>query len=217
MSEILKRIVVAGGLIVIALIVALLQWKFGINAVRYVGMLVVAIMIFEMVRCLFKTKLQVFVQDWNWLKFCSFLALLVLMMFAVYNVSAHPLIILLLLMIICGADVGAWFFGKIVGGDKLWQKISANKTWTGQISGIICGTLMSILYGFLFAGQFMPQLLWIGISVSLLSQYGDLTASWIKRKMEIKDFGNLLPGHGGMLDRFDGWIYVLPLIWCVML
>ncbi|MFQ6778085.1 MAG: phosphatidate cytidylyltransferase [Alphaproteobacteria bacterium] len=217
MSEILKRIVVAGGLIVIALIVALLQWKFGINAVRYVGMLVVAIMIFEMVRCLFKTKLQVFVQDWNWLKFCSFLALLVLMMFAVYNVSAHPLIILLLLMIICGADVGAWFFGKIVGGDKLWQKISANKTWTGQIAGIVCGTLMSILYGFLFAGQFMPQLLWIGISISLLSQYGDLTASWIKRKMEIKDFGNLLPGHGGMLDRFDGWIYALPLIWCVML
>ena len=76
---------------------------------------------------------------------------------------------------------------------------------------------MAVMYGLLGTDTFMPQLMWIGISVALLSQYGDLTASWIKRRMGIKDFGNILPGHGGLLDRFDGWIYVLPIIWLVML
>ncbi|MFQ6704066.1 MAG: phosphatidate cytidylyltransferase, partial [Alphaproteobacteria bacterium] len=51
------------------------------------------------------------------------------------------------------------------------------------------------------------------ISVALMSQYGDLTASYIKRTLGIKDFGTIIPGHGGILDRFDGWIYVLPFVW----
>ena len=140
-----------------------------------------------------------------------------MMIFAVNIVGQRPWIILLLLVIICSADIGAWAFGQMLGGDKMWEKISAKKTWTGQIAGIVCGTLASIMYGLIGAGSFMPQLLWIGISVSLLSQYGDLTASWIKRKLCIKDFGTILPGHGGVLDRFDGWIYALPLIWLVML
>jgi phosphatidate cytidylyltransferase len=55
--------------------------------------------------------------------------------------------------------------------------------------------------------------MWIGIAVSLLSQYGDLAASAIKRKLGAKDFGNILPGHGGLADRFDGWIFVLPVAW----
>ena len=59
--------------------------------------------------------------------------------------------------------------------------------------------------------------MWIGISVALMSQYGDLTASFIKRKMGIKDFGAILPGQGGILDRFDGRMYALPIVWLVML
>ena len=86
-----------------------------------------------------------------------------------------------------------------------------------EIAGIICGTVAGVMYGLIGADIFLPQLMWIGISVSLLSQYGDLTASWIKRKMNIKDFGTILPGHGGVLDRFDGWIYALPLVWLIML
>jgi phosphatidate cytidylyltransferase len=59
--------------------------------------------------------------------------------------------------------------------------------------------------------------MWIGISVSLLSQYGDIAASALKRKLGVKDFGNLLPGHGGVIDRFDGWILVMPIVWLVMI
>lgn len=216
MSNLLKRVIVALILIGIACIVGACE-HFGFNAVRYLGIFVVFAMIFEFVRCLLKTKSSIFVRDFNWIKFAIFLAWLVMMIFAVNIVGQRPWIILLLLVIICSADIGAWAFGQMLGGDKMWEKISAKKTWTGQIAGIVCGTLASIMYGLIGAGSFMPQLLWIGISVSLLSQYGDLTASWIKRKLCIKDFGTILPGHGGVLDRFDGWIYALPLIWLVML
>jgi len=65
-------------------------------------------------------------------------------------------------------------------------------------------------------GTFVSQLVWIGIGISLLSQYGDLTASFVKRKLGIKDFSHVLGGHGGIIDRFDGWVYVLPIIWIVL-
>ena len=120
-----------------------------------------------------------------------------------------------LLMIIVGADVGGWLFGKILGGDKMWERLSEHKTWSGQIGGIICGTIMSVVF-FLYFKPFGSDSMFavlMGIAIALLSQYGDLTASFIKRCLGIKDFGNLLPGHGGILDRFDGWIYVLPFIW----
>ena len=152
----------------------------------------------------------------NILLYVTFLLWLLLMTVSAYFVGGRPWIIVWLFMIIAGADIGGWLFGKIFGGDKMWERLSEHKTWSGQIGGIICGTAMSVLYGLLGTDTFMPQLLWVGIGVSLLSQYGDLTASFIKRKMGIKDFGNLLPGHGGIMDRFDGWIYVLPLIWLII-
>lgn len=188
---------------------------FGIATVRYLGILIVIGMIAEMATSMARASRD----TWraNALPFCGFFCWLILMLVAINYVGNRPWIILLMLMIICAADIGAWFFGRLLGGDKMWERLSAGKTWSGQIAGIICGTFASIMYGLLGADTFMPQLLWIGISISLLSQYGDLTASWIKRKMGLKDFGTIFPGHGGFLDRFDGWIYVLPLVWLVML
>ncbi len=136
---------------------------------------------------------------------------------AAYFMGDRPWVLLLTLLTISSADIGAWFFGKLIGGDKMWPNLSPNKTWSGQIAGFLCGTFASVMYGLLGSDAFFPQLMWIGMSVSLLSQYGDLTASWVKRKMGIKDFSNILPGHGGLMDRFDGWIYVLPIIWLMTL
>ena len=187
----------------------------GISAVRYLGLIIVCAMIAEYVLRLVRTPSASLRQ--NWLSFSYFMLMLLLMLASVNYVGVRPWIMLLLLMIICSADIGAWFFGRMIGGDKMWERLSSGKTWSGQIAGILCGTFAGVMYGLLGADTFMPQLLWIGISVSLLSQYGDLTASWIKRKLGIKDFGTILPGHGGILDRFDGWIYVLPLVWLVML
>ncbi len=214
MSNTKQRIIVTAILIVLLGAICLLE-RFGINATRFAGILVVLTMLFEYFRALKSSKKATFKK--SPFAFSLFAVLLALMLVSVNSVGSRPWIMLLLLMTIAGADIGAWFFGKLFGGDKMWERLSANKTWAGQIAGIICGTFMSVLYGLLGTDTFMPQLLWIGMCVSLLSQYGDLTASWIKRKIGIKDFSNLLPGHGGLLDRFDGWIYVLPIIWFVML
>lgn len=188
----------------------------GYPAVRWLGVAVAIMIIIEMAAMMSRNRAMLR-QQRNWIMCGAFMAWLVVMLAAIYFVGARPWIVLLLLLIIAAADIGAWFFGSLLGGDKMWERMSANKTWSGQIAGILCGTAAAVMYGLLGTDTFMPQLMWIGISVSLLSQYGDLTASWIKRRMGIKDFGNILPGHGGLLDRFDGWIYVLPIIWLVMM
>lgn len=214
MSDTKKRIIVGALMAAVAVLAGVGEY-FGIPAVRYLGVFVVLMMIVEMLLCIIRTPKETLKK--NWLAFGGFFVWLFVMLLAVNHVGTRPWIMLLLLLIISCADIGAWFFGRWLGGDKMWERLSANKTWSGQIAGIICGTFGSVMYGLLGADMFMPQLMWIGISIALLSQYGDLTASWIKRKMGLKDFGRILPGHGGMLDRFDGWIYVLPLIWLIML
>lgn len=214
MSNTTKRIIAAIIMTMAAVGVAVLQ-HFGFSAVRWAGVAIVIAMIVEYILCLKRADRET-VKSGKFI-FGGFLAWLCLMLAAIYFVGARPWIVLLLLLIICSADIGAWFFGRLIGGDKMWERMSAGKTWSGQIAGILCGTFAGIMYGLLGADTFMPQLMWIGISVSLLSQYGDITASWIKRKLGIKDFGTILPGHGGVLDRFDGWIYALPIVWLVML
>ena len=210
----MQRIIVGFVMVLIAVLAAVGEY-FGIPAVKYLSMLIVLGMIIELTICLCCAPKDILKKN-IWL-FATFFAWLIVMFVAASYVGTRPWIMLLLLLIISCADIGAWFFGKMIGGDKMWERLSAHKTWSGQIGGIICGTIASIMYGLLGADVFMPQLMWIGIGISLLSQYGDLTASWIKRKLGLKDFSRILPGHGGLLDRFDGWIYALPLIWLIML
>lgn len=215
MSNTTQRIIVGAALALIAGLAAAGEY-FGLPAVRWLGVAVVVMMMIELAAMMSRNRAALR-QNRNWIVCGAFMAWLLVMLMAIYYVGTRPWIVLLLLLIIAAADIGAWFFGHLLGGDKMWERLSAGKTWSGQICGIACGTAAAIMYGLLGTDTFMPQLMWIGISVALLSQYGDLTASWIKRRIGIKDFGNIIPGHGGVLDRFDGWIYVLPLVWLVMM
>jgi len=200
-------------LVVLGIVIALEYYFPQIHAVRILGILIMIGAIYETLKNFRNASSETFSKHTFY--FIAFFAWLILMLISVYFVGVRSWIMLWLLMIIVGADVGAWLFGKIFGGDKMWERLSEHKTWAGQIGGILCGTLMSILF-FLYIKPFGNDIVFatlMGISISLLSQYGDLTASFIKRCLGIKDFGNLIPGHGGILDRFDGWIYVLPLMW----
>ena len=208
------RIISAFAMFAILGIVAALEYYFPqIHAVRWLGVLIVVGTIYETLKSLKNANAETFKKHAFY--FIMFVIWLFLMLVSVYFIGTRVWIMLWLLMIIVGADVGGWLFGKIFGGDKMWERLSAHKTWAGQIGGILCGTIMSVLF-LLFIKPFGNDVLFavlLGIAISLMSQYGDLTASFIKRCLGIKDFGNLLPGHGGILDRFDGWIYVLPFIW----
>lgn len=214
------RIITSVAIIAVIGIAALLG-KYGIPflgihpfyAVRWLGVIVFAVCIYEMIKCIM-TAPDARIKKYP-LPVILFTLWLVLVLLSVYTVGKYVWVMLDVLMIIVGADVGGWLFGMLFGGDKLWERISEHKTWAGQIGGIICGTMMSVLYSKVF-GTNLAGAIWFGIGVSLLSQYGDLTASAIKRRLGIKDFGTLLPGHGGVLDRVDGWLYVLPLLWLLL-
>ena len=115
----------------------------------------------------------------------------------------------LILICIC-SDVGGFIFGKIFKGKKL-TKISPNKTISGSIGSFILPLILVPIFFYLFSEKFsIFQLAILAISVSLICQLGDLFISFLKRKANVKDTGDLLPGHGGILDRIDGILFALP-------
>ncbi len=118
-----------------------------------------------------------------------------------------------------GSDTSAYLVGMSMGKRKFLPKLSPKKTLEGCIGGIVGAALIGYLYGLVFADNFTtinnPKLVFTIIcgSASIISQLGDLAASAIKRNHDIKDYGKLIPGHGGILDRFDSIIFVAPVVY----
>ncbi|MDR3072131.1 MAG: phosphatidate cytidylyltransferase [Clostridiales Family XIII bacterium] len=111
-----------------------------------------------------------------------------------------------------GTDIFAYFAGVALGKHKLCPNISPKKTVEGSIGGILGSTLLCGVFGYFFLPHLFIHCIFIGIFGSIFSQVGDLTASAIKRKLGIKDYGRLIPGHGGILDRFDSVLYTAPFV-----
>jgi phosphatidate cytidylyltransferase len=103
--------------------------------------------------------------------------------------------IISIFVVVWANDIGGYIFGRLFGGAKLCPKISPNKTWSGFFGGIFCAIAVSPLVGEGFGGA--------GIA-AMIASAGDLLESWAKRKCKTKDSGNIIPGHGGLLDRLDG-------------
>ncbi|GAA0332065.1 phosphatidate cytidylyltransferase [Bacillus carboniphilus] len=121
--------------------------------------------------------------------------------------------ILYSLFIIWATDSGAYFIGRAFGKRKLWPEISPNKTVEGFVGGIICAVVVAVLFSvFSDITDNVVFFLFVTIILSIFGQIGDLVESAFKRYYNVKDSGNLLPGHGGILDRFDSLLFVLPLL-----
>jgi len=121
-----------------------------------------------------------------------------------------------------GSDVFAYFTGRLFGRHKLIPEVSPKKTVEGAIGGIVCATGLAILYGFIVsrATDLVPDYLVLGICgfvLSAVSQVGDLIASLIKREHGIKDYGNIFPGHGGVMDRFESVLSITTILMAVCL
>jgi phosphatidate cytidylyltransferase len=117
------------------------------------------------------------------------------------------------LFIIWATDSGAYFIGRAMGKRKLWPEISPNKTIEGSIGGVVSAVIVSILFGlFTEIDATIIGLAFVTIFLSVFGQMGDLVESALKRHYQVKDSGTILPGHGGILDRFDSLLFVWPLI-----
>lgn len=103
-------------------------------------------------------------------------------------------------------DIGAYFAGRSIGGPKLAPAISPNKTISGLAGGIVSAGLAGFAWA--QAMHLPPLLIWVAPSLAVAAQAGDLFESWLKRRAGVKDSGDWLPGHGGMLDRLDGLVPV---------
>ena len=119
-------------------------------------------------------------------------------------------ILLFLLLLGCiGSDLGGYIFGKIFKGPKL-TKISPNKTYAGAIGSIVFTSLIFLSFSFYFSIHPYTKIFMLAVITSIFCQLGDLFISFLKRKANVKDTGNILPGHGGILDRLDGIFVGVP-------
>ena len=100
-----------------------------------------------------------------------------------------------------------------IGGPKLWPRVSPNKTISGSVGGLVAAMAVTSLVASVFGIDDLIDALIMGLVIGGLSQAGDLMESAVKRRLDVKDSGAILPGHGGMLDRFDGYIFVIPAVY----
>ncbi|MFD2739376.1 phosphatidate cytidylyltransferase [Sulfitobacter aestuarii] len=118
--------------------------------------------------------------------------------------------LLWLVVVVVVTDVVGYFAGRALGGPKFWPRVSPKKTWSGTVSGWVGAALVGLLFA--LTTEAGLQIVGISVAVSMASQMGDMAESGMKRRLGVKDSSNLIPGHGGLMDRFDGMLGAALLI-----
>lgn len=130
----------------------------------------------------------------------------------------YNILIWLVFITAFGTDIFAYFTGFLIGKHKLCPEISPKKTIEGAVGGLLGSIILSGVFGFIFCREYFIACLVIGALGGIMSQLGDLSASIVKRKLKIKDYGHLIPGHGGILDRFDSVLFTAPTVYyCILI
>ena len=208
-SELLKRSISSLFLMSLVLLSSL------INDYIFLSILFIVIILswIEWIKIIEKIKFKKIYRIIHKILFLIYLLMAFIICFNVFVIDKY--FFLTILMICVFSDVGGYVFGKTFGGKKL-TKISPNKTISGSIGSFISsyiGFFVIYLYfgDLLFVRLQIEALVFIPFFISLICQLGDLFISYFKRRAKIKNTGNLIPGHGGLLDRIDGSIFALPI------
>ncbi len=136
------------------------------------------------------------------------LTLVQYLFFKTYN----PYLVLSIFFIIWCNDTGAFVFGSLLGKHKLAPSISPNKTWEGAIGGLICGVLLCYFLSEKFLPFGLLERMGLAVLVVIFGTLGDLFQSKLKRSVNLKDSGSVIPGHGGILDRIDSMLFAFPIV-----
>lgn len=129
-----------------------------------------------------------------------------------YNLQQGKYALVWFVLTIWGIGITAYLFGKNFGGAKVCPILSPGKTWTGLLGAILAGVVCTI-FGSIFFGLFLIfYSSIIGLAIAILAQLGDFTELLVKRVYGVKDSGNMIPGHGGVLDRMDSFIFTASLV-----
>jgi len=116
------------------------------------------------------------------------------------------LAIVVVFAVVWATDIVAYFVGRAIGGPKLWPKVSPKKTWSGAVGGTAAATILALVIAEVVALPGLLAIALLAIVLSVFSQIGDLFESFLKRKFGAKDSSQLIPGHGGLMDRLDGFV-----------
>ena len=116
--------------------------------------------------------------------------------------------LMLVLLVVWMTDIGGYFAGRTIGGAKLWPRVSPKKTWAGAIGGLVLSLAVACGFASFGVGKWLPLLL-LAAGLSVVSQLGDLFESSVKRAFGVKDSSHIIPGHGGLLDRLDGFVFAV--------
>jgi phosphatidate cytidylyltransferase len=118
--------------------------------------------------------------------------------------------VLFLLLTVWAGDVGAYLFGRWLGGPRLAPQVSPSKTWSGAAGGLLTAIATGLLAAHFLSHPATWRAALIAAALGVVAQAGDLMESFVKRQLEVKDSGHLIPGHGGLLDRLDGVLAAAP-------
>jgi phosphatidate cytidylyltransferase len=118
--------------------------------------------------------------------------------------------LILVLLVVWATDIGGYFAGRGIGGPKLWPRVSPKKTWAGAIGGFAASLAVAIGFSALGHGKTLPLLV-LAAALSIAAQFGDLFESAVKRRFGVKDSSHIIPGHGGVMDRLDGFVAAIVL------
>ncbi|TFV45784.1 MULTISPECIES: phosphatidate cytidylyltransferase [Bradyrhizobium] len=122
--------------------------------------------------------------------------------------------LMFVLLVVWVTDIGGYFAGRGIGGPKLWPRVSPKKTWAGALGGFAASLAVAAGFAACGLGKAVPLLL-VSAVLSVVSQLGDLFESAVKRRFGVKDSSHLIPGHGGLLDRLDGFVAAILAAWII--